>query len=376
MKKRMFYRVFPACMALALGLAACSEPNKPPPAEESGSQSVPVVTRSGSEGEPENAAVPQTEPEEESLARLRDSMTDSGQIVGAVAYLGFREQEETTPLPDWLRGNCPGLTAQMPFLLDIPAERVLGAGWGDLYCIVPRDENTSLAVNHVTWESLGNGVWPVADGVHYRETGAQPVLVFVNFGQWCDEPDTEILLVTKDGVTVNWCPLTDEYGVPVVPTGKDSLPMLMDFGIGDEVTGLDYPEGWEHSGAWMPPGDCWPLPPAEGGLADTNWTCEPWYIELGWGDCAPDYSGSVELYHQAEEGQVYELVYSGVWRMENDCLHLELSDSEGVSVSGNFPVLIDPAGEHLHVWQDGETAVCPPFFGEGMTSADLTRTYG
>ena len=99
MKKRMFYRVFPACMALALGLAACSEPNKPPPAEESGSQSVPVVTRSGSEGEPENAAVPQTEPEEESLARLRDSMTDSGQIVGAVAYLGFREQEETTPLP-------------------------------------------------------------------------------------------------------------------------------------------------------------------------------------------------------------------------------------------------------------------------------------
>ena len=44
----------------------------------------------------------------------------------------------------------------MPFLLEIPNNCILGAGYGDLYCIVPRDENTSLAVNHVTWESLGN----------------------------------------------------------------------------------------------------------------------------------------------------------------------------------------------------------------------------
>ena len=145
----------------------------------------------------------------------------------------------------------------MPFLLHIPAERILGAGWGDLFCIVPRDENTSLAVNHVTWESLGNGVWPVPGEVLYREECAQPVLIFVNYEQWRDEPDTEIVLVANDGVEVKWLPLTDEYGIPIVPTGENYLPMLMDFGIWGYVTGLDYPEDWEPSGDdwWLPPTD-------------------------------------------------------------------------------------------------------------------------
>ena len=45
-------------------------------------------------------------------------------------------------------------------------------------------------------------------------------------------------------------------------------------------------------------------------------------------------------------------------------------------VSGSFPVLIDPSGESLHIQQDRETGVCPPFFGEGMTCMELIRAYG
>lgn len=297
-------------------------------------------------------------------------MAYSDQIAGAVAYLGFREQSEKAPLPEWLRENCAGLVSEMPFLLDIPAERVLGAGWGDLYCIVPRDENTSLAVNHVTWESLGNGVWPVPGEVLYREECAQPVLIFVNYEQWRDEPDTEIVLVTNDGVEVKWLPLTHEYGIPIVPTGEDYIPMLMDFGIWGYVTGLDYPEDWE------PSGDDWWLPPTDWGLAYTNWICEHWYMEFGWGDSDPDYSGRIDLYHQPEDGQEYAYSYSGIWRMEGDCLYLDLSDGAGTRMSGSFPVLIDPSGESLHIQQDRETGVCPPFFGEDMTCMDLAQSYG
>ena len=47
--------------------------------------------------------------------------------------------------------------------------------------------------------------------------------------------------MTNDGVEVKWLPLTDEYGIPIVPTGENYLPMLMDFGIWGYVTGLDYP---------------------------------------------------------------------------------------------------------------------------------------
>ena len=38
-------------------------------------------------------------------------------------------------------------------------------------------------------------------------------------------------------------------------------------------------------------------------------------------------------------------VYSGVWRMEDDCLRLDLSASVGTSLSGSFQSLISPSGE-------------------------------
>ena len=374
MKCLILCRILPVLlyMTVVFDITACGGQNQLPKTEESCIWSTNEIALSRSKGTNESRSSPQvnSKPAEAALVLLRNSMAYSDQIAGAVAYLGVREQSEKAPLPEWLRENCAGLVAEMPFLPDIPAERVLGAGWGDLYCIVPRDENTSLAVNHVTWESLGNGVWPVPGEVLYREECAQPVLIFVNYEQWRDEPDTEIVLVTNDGVEVKWLPLTDEYAIPIVPTGEDYLPMLMDFGIWGYVTGLDYPEDWE------PSGDDWWLPPTDWGLAYTNWTCEHWYMEFGWGDSDPDYSGRIDLYHQPEDGQEYAYSYSGIWRMEGDCLYLDLSDGAGTRMSGSFPVLIDPSGESLHIQQDRETGVCPPFFGEGMTCMDLIRTYG
>ena len=363
MKCLILCRILPALlyMTAVFGITACGGQNQLPKTEEGYIQS---TNESGSSPQVNSKSA------EESLVQLRNGMAYSDEIAGAVAYLGFREQSEKATLPEWLRVKRAGLVAEMPFLLDIPAERVLGAGWGDLYCIVPKDENTSLAVNHVTWESLGNGVWPVPDEVLYREECAQPVLIFVNYEQWQDEPDTEIVLVTNDGVEVKWLPLTDEYGIPIVPTGENYLPMLMDFGIWGYVTGLDYPEDWE------PSGDDWWLPPTDWGLAYTNWTCEHWYMEFSWGDSDPDYSGRIDLYHQPEDGQEYAYSYSGVWRMEGDCLYLEFYDDAGTRVSGSFPVLIEPSGNFLHIQQERETGVCPPFFGEDMTGMDLARSYG
>ena len=90
----------------------------------------------------------------------------------------------------------------------------------------------------------------------------------------------------------------------------------------------------------------------------------------------PDYEGIVSLYQQPEDGQEYVLAYTGVWRMESGCLQLELSDGMGGSVSGSFPVRMDPTGEYLCIEQDWETGVCPPFFGAETSCIDLARTYG
>ena len=83
--------------------------------------------------------------------------------------------------------------------------------------------------------------------------------------------------------------------------------------------------------------------------------------------------------NQFEDGQEYQLVYSGFWRMVDDCLQLNVSTGVGNSpsdASGIFPVLLDPSGDYLLILQDRDNGMCPPFFEDGMSSAELIRSYG
>lgn len=100
-------------------------------------------------------------------------------------------------------------------------------------------------------------------------------------------------------------------------------------------------------------------------------------MELGKGNCDPNYAGTADLYYQFEDEQEYQLFYFGVWRMEGDCLRLELSAGMGTSASGSFPVLIDPSGDHLYIQQSKDGCYSrPPFFDDDMASMELTRSYG
>ena len=350
MKHLYLRRFVPAllCLALLLSLSACGKQDE----------------ESKKDGAEEAAA---------SLARLRGDLACSDALAGAVAYLGRREQRDRSPMADWLSEHCGGLAAELPFLPDIPDERILGAGFGDLYCIVPRDEQTSLAVNHITWQQRGNGLHPEADEVLYREECAQPVLVFVGPG----EPDIEITLVTNEGVVLSWTPQIDEYEVPILPTDDDGMPLLMDFAIYGYTTGLDYGGDWD-GGNWddgEPAGDDWWLPPTDMGLADTTWVCDDWLMNLHYGDCDPDYAGIAELYHRFEDNTELTRVFSGVWRMEDDCLRLDLSAGVGSSLSGSFPILISPSGEEMH-FQRSRSGEGVPFLPDDMDSIDLARSYG
>ena len=352
------------CLTMIFLLTACGGQGEPN-ADDGGVSATGKIS-----GGKDRASVPEagSEKAEAALALLRKSMAGNEQLAGAVAYLGHREQGDTVPLTSWLRKNCSGLTEKLPFLTEIPEERTLGAGYGDLYCIVPRDESTSLAVNRVIWRSLGNGVQPVADKVLYREEYAQPVLVFVNYEQWPDEPDTEINLVTGSGLELSWYPMIDEHGCPIVPIGEYGAPVLMDFAVFGYTTGLDYPEGME------PEGDGWWLPPTNLGLADTVWACDDWLLELSYGNCDPDYAGIAKLHCRFEGNAGHTLLYHGVWRMEDDCLRLELSAGVGTSLSGSFPILISPSGDELY-FQRSRSGEGMPFLTDDMDSAGLTLIY-
>ena len=371
MKHLYLRRFVPAllCLALLLSLSACGKQDEESKKDgENGG----IPSLSGGKG---GASAPKDGAEEAaaSLARLRGDLACSDALAGAVAYLGRREQRDRSPMADWLSEHCGGLAAELPFLPDIPDERILGAGFGDLYCIVPRDEQTSLAVNHITWQQRGNGLHPEADEVLYREECAQPVLVFVGPGG----PDIEITLVTNEGVVLSWTPQIDEYEIPILPTDDDGMPLLMDFAIYGYTTGLDYGGDWD-GGDWddgEPAGDDWWLPPTNEGLQNTRWVCGAWAIEFLADDSEPGYAGSAYVYFQPQEDQEYELVRAGIWRMEDDCVRLKLTAPviDG-DVDAAFPILIAPSGEEMH-FQRARTGEGLPFLPDGLDSIDLTLRY-
>lgn len=354
---QQFISVF-MCMALPLGTTACRAQNEKPVVNDVGST---AEATSPSQGDKADVVDPVAEPEQvdDSLQLLYSDMARSEHLAGAVAYLGHREQGDSTPVADWLRENCPEMTEFMPFLLSIPAERILGAGYGNLYCIVPRNENTTLTVSHVTWVKKQLDVTPAMNEI-YRKKSAQPVLVFVNPVQDA-APDVHITLERDNGLAWGWFPMLEEDGSLNIPVAQDVFPVLLDFGMGGSAAG---PYEW------------WTTPTDEQ-LGDTSWLCGEWLLQLHWGDGEPEYAGEAEIYYQPGPGQAYELFYFGNWRMEGDYLWLDLFDGACYCVEGLFPVLIDSYGENLQIQQEeGMSEGYLPFFDEGVNYADLIRVYG
>ena len=113
------------CLVLALSLTACGGETEPPETE--GDSSV-TGALSGGKG---NVSEPKDDPDdpekaEAGLVLLRACMAEDDQLAGAVAYLGQREPNDRSSMTEWLLENSGDLVSELPFLLEIPAERVLG----------------------------------------------------------------------------------------------------------------------------------------------------------------------------------------------------------------------------------------------------------
>ena len=166
---------------------------------------------------------------------------------------------------------------------------------------------------------------------------------------------------------MSWYPQEDLYGDVILPASEEGRMLLFDFSIYTNTIAIDHPEGWE------PSGDDWWWPPTDLGLADTSWDCDEWTLELHYGDCDPDYAGLANLY-EYYNGQK-NLQFFGVWRMEDDCLRLDMSAGVGSSLSGSFPVLISPSGEYLY-FQRSRIGEGMPFLRNGEDSTTLSLRYG
>ena len=90
---------------------------------------------------------------ETSLGWLRDRIDFPMTMFGA-AYLGYVgglfEEGFEAGFPAWLWETNEAMLLEYPFITEIDEDHIIG-GAGYLYCIVPVDENATVAINRVQW---------------------------------------------------------------------------------------------------------------------------------------------------------------------------------------------------------------------------------
>lgn len=124
---------------------------------------------------------------EQSLVWLRDRI-DFPQTMFGAAYLGYVEEGD-----DWLSAADQAMLEAYPFLAEIDENHIIGST-GHLYCIVPVDENATVAINRVQWNEntyiVPNEVMPFY--CHSRFPG-EDVDSFRHLNH--ENPDAEIALI-------------------------------------------------------------------------------------------------------------------------------------------------------------------------------------
>ena len=165
------------------------------------------------ETEPEPQPEPETEPVQvqeernDGLLSLRQSMVETQKIF-AVAYFGYYESyDPNQPVDPYavMQEAEPGLCADLPFLLEIPADRVIGES-GELYCIIPLDADATVAVSKGYWDDENSQC--IYDDMLYSSDAGEPILLFCNNAGW--EPDTQLYICGESG-EVFWYPQKDMH---------------------------------------------------------------------------------------------------------------------------------------------------------------------
>ena len=329
---------------------------------------------------------------EASLGWLRDRIDFPMTMFGA-AYLGYVgglfEEGFERGFAAWLWETNEAMLRMYPFIAEIDAEHIIG-GAGYLYCIVPVDENATLAINRVQWNAQTQQE-EVTEVLYRSETG-EPVLLFANLDGVAYEADTQVFITDNNGNTCEWYPSLDamSYLAPCISEAGDYLSF--DF---TEYAWYNAPSEFV---AWL--ADGWSGMTALG-LAGSQRDGMGWITETMVGETSryayfslrfyleDETGGTVDLEWVYEDSDDIEEMWSGFWTIQTIqdgpsyvTLSLSLVGGNRYETSDGpfylcetYPLLISPSGTELLVGA-GESGICLPFMSQSTTACVLTQAAG
>ena len=326
---------------------------------------------------------------ETSLGWLRDRIDFPMTMFGA-AYLGYVgglfDEGFEAGFPSWLWETNEAMLLEYPFIAEIDEEHIIG-GAGHLYCIVPVDENATVAINRVQWNAQTQQE-EVTEVLYRSETG-EPVLLFANLDGVAYEADTQ-LFITDSNNTYEWYPGLNAES-------RLAPALSYDYHIWDFT---------EYTWQYAPPSLAQWLADGWGGvtalsLAGSESYGMGWFYQtmVGQTDRVAYFSlrfyhddesgGSVDLEWSYEGSSDFEEMWSGFWTIQTIpdgpsyvTLSLSLVGGNNYGVTDGpmylcetYPLLISPSGTELLVGA-GESGICLPFMSQSTTACVLTQAVG
>ena len=357
-----------ACAQMAQLWAGTDEPNisvdseTPPGKPDKKPPEKPRPGAGGSDVQPAQAGF--SAEAEQSLIWLRDRI-DFPQTMFGAAYLGYVEEDSRG---DWLSAADQAMLEAYPFLAEIDENHIIGST-GHLYCIVPVDENATVAINRVQWNE--NTYTYENTEVCYRSESGEPVLFFANLNGVAYEADTQVWITDNSGNSCEWYPSLDSmsYLWPCISETGDYLSFdFTEYGWQDVSSELApwLSDGYSGVYSWWLEG-CWTTQAA---AWDTGRTAN-YYL---WFFPEDENGGSVDLDWQYEGSDLFEEMWGGYWEITSVMdgpsyvtisLSLVGGENYGVTdgpyyISETYPLLISPSGEEM-VLGAGENSVSLPF---------------
>ena len=300
---------------------------------------------------------------EQSLVWLRERMAFPQTMFGA-AFLGYTGEASDG---DWLSETDQATLQKYPFISEIDTGHTIGDD-DYLYCLVPLDENATVSVNLMRWDSKSDTEEVIE--VLYRSEVGDPLLIFAAGGDdaYAYLSYIQVQIVDNAGNSCVWEPQLYTSTGHIVPCFSEN---------GDYLS-FDFTEyGWQGVPSELAPwlADGWSGVYASG--LGGSWTTQAaawdtdrianYYL---WFFPEDEMGGTVELYWEYEGADpsktTWEEVWSGFWTTTSvmdgpSYVTVSLSLVGGpYYISETYPILMSPSGEEMVIGA-GENEVSLPF---------------